>query len=848
MAEDRLDRMERLFKAALLHPPSEQPGFLEAACPDDPELRDEILSLLKADQAAEQKEFLDAPLSSLSGLDQYLSDGKEESDQRFVGKEIGPYRVLRFIGHGGMGDVYYAVREEPFRQYVALKIIRRGMDTREVTRRFEMERQILASLNHPNIGGIYDGGVTDDGLPYFAMEFVDGVPITNFCDSRSMSIEERLRLFQYVCRAAHHAHQNLVIHRDLKPSNILVTGQSVPKLLDFGIAKLVNPNLGPADAPVTRTEIRAMTPEYASPEQAEGESLTTVSDVYSLGVILYELLAGQRPYYFRKKTSEEIRSVLYEYEPERPSSVVTSVRERAKGGKTAPPIEIGEKRGMTPERLRKRLAGDLDNIVLMAMRKEPERRYASAEQLADDIDRYLEGAPVIAHRDSPGYRLRKYVGRHRIQTIATVIIALLLIVGSAVTIYQANQIANERDRAQLEADRAEQVAAFLVSLFEASDPSYAPGDTLTARELLENGAERIETELADQPTIQASLYEVIGTAYASLGLNGPAEMVLQKSLAIRREHASEEAELATTLKSLGDVYVLLGEYGKARGYFEETLEIHERTIAPTEPAYLTNIFQLGTAAHFEGDHKTADTLFNRWETLYEQVEDREDPELAEATFGMSRVLFARKDFVGAEKYLETVIRVMVREHGEIHAHVTSARVFMASIQLGLANEREAEELLTRSLKDLNQLYPEGHREIASVHQVLATIYNKQGKYDQAEASHEKALSLWENSSFRNELELSLSRATAADFYLKRGKFERAIEYFRQSEKVVGDQIGTNSIVTIRLRISLAESLIGIGEKREARAMLEQDLVTLLKDRDEEDEHVIQVRALLEKSA
>ena len=848
MAEDRLDRMERLFKAALLHPPSEQPGFLEAACPDDAALREEILSLLKADQAAEQKEFLDAPLSSLSGLDQYLSEEQGEPDQRFVGKEIGPYRVLRFIGHGGMGDVYYAVREEPFRQYVALKIIRRGMDTQEVTRRFEMERQILASLNHPNIGGIYDGGITDDGLPYFAMEFVDGVAITTFCDSRSMSIEERLRLFQYVCRAAHHAHQNLVIHRDLKPSNILVTGQGVPKLLDFGIAKLVNPNLGPADAPITRTEIRAMTPEYASPEQAEGESLTTVSDVYSLGVILYELLTGQRPYYFRKKTSEEIRSVLYEYEPERPSSVVTSVRERAKGGKESKPEEIGEKRGMTPERLQKRLAGDLDNIVLMAMRKEPERRYASAEQLADDIDRYLDGAPVIAHRDSPGYRLRKYVQRHRIQTMATVIIALLLIVGSAVTIYQANQIANERDRAQLEADRAEQVSAFLVSLFETTDPSYAPGDTLTARELLENGADRIHAELADQPMVQASLYDVIGTAYASLGLIAPAEMVLQKSLAIRRQFPAHESELATTLNSLGDVYVLLGEYGKARECFAETIAILDRTIAPTEPAYLINIFQLGTAAHFEGDHATADSLYNRWEMLYEQVTDREDPELAESAFGMSRVLFARKEFARAEEYLETVIRVLVKEHGEMHANVASATLFMASIQLGLANEPEAEELLTRTLKNLHQLYPDGHREIASVHQILATIYNKQGKYAEAEESHEKAIDLWANSSFRNELELSLSRATAADFYLERGNFSRAIDYFRESERVVGDQIGTNSIVTIRLRISLAEALIGVGNVSEARAMLERDLTTLLKDRDEQDEHVMQIRELLSRSA
>ncbi len=847
MSTSRFDRMERLFKAALMHPPEERASFLEAACPDDPSLLEEVQSLLQADAEADGREFLEKPITSLTGLTEHLQNADNEPPNRLIGTEIGPYSVIRFIGHGGMGDVYLVQRDEPFRQQLALKIIRPGMDTREVTRRFEMERQILASLNHPNIGRLFDGGVTADGLPYFAMEFVDGTPITGYADARSMAISDRLRLFQDVCRAVHHAHQNLVIHRDLKPSNILVTGDRIPKLLDFGIAKLLNPHLGPVDAPITSTNVRAMTPEYASPEQAMGESLTTASDIYSLGVILYELLSGQRPYYFRRKTSEEIASVLHDSDPLPPSSVIARPRTIKRGTESVAidPATVSRARGLTPERLRKRLEGDLDNIVLMAMKKEPERRYKSAEQMADDIERYIEGKPIIAHRDSPGYRLRKYVQRHRVQAIATSIILFLLIIGSVVTVYQANQVLHERDRARLEADRSEEVTRFLVSLFEASDPSYAPGETLTAAGLLENGAEKIDLELTDQPSIQATLYTVIGTAYVNLGEYDRADKILRKSLKILRERPGEEENLAQTLYLLGLANEAMTSFDEAVGYYSEGLEIEARRGSLTTPTYIVGLYHLGIVTHFRGDQGRADSLFDQWESLYKQVTDHSDPELAEATFGMARVYFARREFEKAEEYVTAALDSWLSRYGPWHANVASTQMLLGSVQLALGEKEKAEATTLQALEKLERLYPGGHRDIATTYEQLGRVYTELDEPDRAEEYFRHAIDLWNNSSYGDSLSTALARANLANFYLTTRRYQSAREQFGISYSVLRIILGEKNLVTTRIRISLAESLIGLGDIGEARTLLTSSIERLQQDRDDTHPLLRKARRLLD---
>src|SRR5262245_35089982 len=351
-----------------------------------------------------------------------------------AGCRIGPYKLIREIARGGMGAVYLAARaDEEYRKQVAIKIVKRGMDTEAIVRRFRKERQILAGLDHPNIARLLDGGTTEDGLPYFVMEYVEGLPLDTYCDTHKLSIAERLQLFRTVCSAVQHAHERGVIHRDLKPANVLVTGSGVPKLLDFGIARVLNPELSPAVLQTTAS--RPLTPAYASPEQVRGEEITPASDIYSLGVLLYELLTGHRPYRLRTHTAQELERVICEQEPEKPSTIVSCIEEVLVADDSREvaitPASVSNARAEQPDTLRRRLIGDLDNIVLMALRKEPARRYSSVEKFSVDIRRHLEGLPVIAHKDTLTYRTGKFIGRNK----ASVITAGLSLVVMALVVF-----------------------------------------------------------------------------------------------------------------------------------------------------------------------------------------------------------------------------------------------------------------------------------------------------------------------------------------------------------------------------------------------------------------------------
>lgn len=853
MKESRLDRMERLFRAALLHPPDEQEGFLEAACTDDPALREEVISLLRADREADRNEFLDNPISNLSGLASLPEEEKHrsgESSDSLVGTDVGPYRILRFLGHGGMGDVFLAVREEPFRHHVALKIIRRGMDSREVTRRFEMERQILASLSHTNIARLYDGGVTDDGLPYFAMEYVDGTPVTSWCDSRRMPLNDRLRLFQQICRAVHHAHQNLIIHRDLKPSNILVTGDGVPKLLDFGIAKLLNPNLGPAEAPVTRTEIRAMTPEYASPEQVRGESLTTASDIYSLGMILYELLSGHRPYRFVRRTPEEILSIICETEPERPSAVVMKpgmARQPEGEPREIGPEQISAERALSPDKLSKHLRGDLDNIVLMSLRKEPERRYASAQQLANDIEKHLAGEPVIAVRDSRGYRIGKYIRRNKVQTVSAAIILLLLIAASAVTMYQANQVAQQRDLAQLEAARSASVSAFLTSLFRAADPTYARTDSLTLQELLANGAERIESELAGQPEIQATLYDVIATAYVNLGRYAQAESLFERSLAIYRSFASDTIDLSTGLYNLGYTREMQARYSDAEQLFREALELREARVGKIDPSYLTLLYHLGTVTHLQGTSVEANRIFDAWQEIFDQLPSQSapDPELTSATIGMANVAMARNQFTTAIRYATVALEASRILYGEDHPSYVRTLMLQASIHTALGESTKTEIAIRKVLATLQRLYPNGHQDFGTAYGLLAEAMEAKERYDDAERYFQLAVEQQARNVGPDHHSTYLAEAELARFYFHRGRFAESVHHYTRTVDGYATLYGDENLMTIVLRASLAKAMIRTGRISEVRSMLERDYAVLLRDHDPDFRPAQNIRATLD---
>ena len=389
ISPERWQQVKSVFEAAIALNQDDRARFLSENCREDTQLLSLVERLIAADERAEA--FLEnSPINSLRSTD----------SQTWIGKRVGHYRVIEELGRGGMGAVYLARREDEFEKVVALKIIRRGMDTDDMLRRFRNERQILAQLDHPNIARLLDGGTTDDGLPYFVMEHVDGIAIDDYCDKHQLSITGQLKLFRQVCAAVSYAHQHLAIHRDLKPSNILVTEDGTPKLLDFGIAKLLAPGVTTSD---TVTGMQLMTPEYASPEQARGESsITTASDIYSLGVVLYELLTGESPYDFPSRRADEVARVICETEPQRPSRISGESQRKQKGHSA-----FGNRQ----------LRGDIDNILLMALRKDPARRYSSVEQFSEDIRRHLEGLPVLARPDTPWYRTSKFISRHRAASV-----------------------------------------------------------------------------------------------------------------------------------------------------------------------------------------------------------------------------------------------------------------------------------------------------------------------------------------------------------------------------------------------------------------------------------------------
>ncbi|TWT41970.1 Serine/threonine-protein kinase PrkC [Phycisphaerae bacterium RAS1] len=444
-------------------------------------------------------------------------------------KEIGPYRVLNPLGRGGMGTVLLAIREgDQFHKRVAIKLMRRGVDTADILQRFAVERQVLAGLNHPNIARMLDAGETADGRPYLVMEYIDGQPIDRYCDDAGLTIDARLQLFRKVCHAVHFAHQHLIVHRDLKPSNILVGADGEPKLLDFGIAKILNPELLQISV-ATGPELRLMTPEYASPEQVQGKPISTPSDIYSLGVLLFELLTGRRPYRFSTRLHDELVRVIAEIEPERPSDVVAQTTEiRASDGasRTITPLDIAKPRSTAPQRLRKQLSGDVDNIVLKAMHKLARRRYASAQEMGEDIARHLSGMPVIARPDTLGYRAAKFVRRHRTAVVATGAVAATLIVGVAVTAWQAQVARQERDNAIRERARAErryeQTLKVARTFRDQLEPALraAEGAVSVRAALLQAGRaglELMQTELADDPNMQRELAQTYTRLAAAVG-------------------------------------------------------------------------------------------------------------------------------------------------------------------------------------------------------------------------------------------------------------------------------------------------------------------------------------------
>ncbi len=754
MTSDLSPRIELLFDKASRLPELERSDYLHRECGSDEALLKEVEALLRASTDADAYY---AEMAERFGLACIFSGDIELPEQ----DEIGAYKLLRLIGRGGMGAVYLAERaDKQYEQQVALKILPFGVGGEEARDRFFAERQILARLVHPNIARLLDGGITEQGTPYFVMDLVEGEPLDVYCDARQLGLDARLALFCEVCEAVQYAHRNLIVHRDLKPANILVEKPGSIKLLDFGIAKALAAEQG--DPLMTRTGVTPMTSLYASPEMLRRETITTASDVYALGVVLYELLVGRHPYNLTNDPSgPELWHSICELDPTLPSNGALQYEaadERAKS------------RGLRPKRLAQNLAGDLDTIVAKAMQKDPDQRYGSVEQLAADIRRHVNGLPVLAKPPTAMYRLQKFVSRRK-GLVAMGAAALFFV---AAIFYQSNRATLEAERANREAEIAREVSDFLVSVFEVADPARSRGETITARELLDNGAEQLAGDTVEDPEVAARLKSTIAVVYTQMAAYSEAETLFDDALLLQRQHLGDNhPETLQTLTRMGLMYQEIGRFGDAKQMLSETLATQQQILGQTHTDTLetmrylaivhaqlgdfTGAIELGEAlvSAYRSQFGAADqrTLKNSgtlavfyklagdWtlaESMYKEVlasappPSASDPVALSAMQNLADLLSDQSRFDEAEPLYQRASAGMRRVFGDEHPNVTRITVNFANMYLGVGNYGKAESLYSEALAVQRATLGEHHFETLNGKMKLGELYTEQGRFNEAE--------------------------------------------------------------------------------------------------------------------
>ena len=804
--------VEDLFFAAEELPAAERGAYLAHACAGDDALRARVEKLLAA--SADVGDRLEQVVGA-AALEEVAEAPPQTLDR------LGPYRVLRTLGEGGMGAVYLAERADgEFRQRVAIKVVKAGLDSPGLRRRFRHERQVLAQLEHPAIARLLDGGTTPDGAPYLVMEYVEGERIDGFCDRRQLPLPRRLELFAEVCAAVHHAHTHLVVHRDLKPSNILVSadgqGTGQVKLLDFGIAKLLDED--PSDAGLTVVGERILTPEYASPEQVRDEPITTAADVYVLGLLLYRLLTGRPAYEVTSGTGPDLVRSICEGVTERPSVALRRVLAERPDEAAA----IAAARGTTAPRLVRLLEGDLDAIVLKALRKEPQQRYGSAEQLALDLDRYRLGLPVEARRGGWRYRARRFVRRHRTAVVAAAAAVAALALGLVAERREAQRANREAQRANREAAAATRVTDFLVGLFDVSDPGEARGRTITAREILDRGVAQIDRELADDPRTRARLTDTMARVYKELGLLTDAEPLQRRALALRREALGDDD--ADTVTSL----VNWAELRREQGKLDEAAAAHGLALVRRRALFgelslpvaeVEN--DLALVVMNRGDVSRAEALFQG--SLATRRALHAPAEAASTLHNMTILARKQGEYRRAQQLGREALAIKQRLYPGDHPSTARTLGQLCNATSDLGEGAEAIELCRAYVAMSERTLGPDHPQVASALNDLASSLHDERRYDEAEPFYRRALAIHIATRGEDSKEVDVALNNLAWLLRDRGDLHGAEPLFRRSLERRRHRWGPEHTDVARAEHNLASLDVELGKLDEAQALLDHAL-------------------------
>ena len=780
--------------------PADRANLLDELCAGDASLRRDVEQLLAADVSAQS---FDGGVDSARGVAAAeWASGVDEKTWR-THERIGPWRVLSELGRGGMGIVLLAERADgQFEQRAAVKLVKRGMDSDAVQARFLRERQILARLEHPHIARLLDGGIADDGRPYFAMEYIDGEPILRYCAQCDLGIDARIKLFCDVCAAVQFAHGQLVVHRDIKPSNILVTANGEAKLLDFGIAKILDDSHGGMTQTVD-AQHRPLTPAYAAPEQIRGQPVSTATDIYSLGVVLFELLTGKRPFDLHD------------------SSNVDDVR-NAMDSTTTTPLPSKVVDDTAPANAR-RLRGDLDTIILTAMQRDPQRRYSTADAMSKDLQRFLDGQPISARRDSVGYRVSKFVDRHRFGVAAAVLGMAVLLGALVFAVWQAR----EKSR---QAIVSQQVTQFLVGIFRGADPSVSRGANVTAQDLLDQGTERLHSDAFVEPDVRARLLNTIATTYTNLGSYDRALPIAQEALALRRaESPRDDKDVAESLDELGRIHRLKADYTQAEPMLREALDLRRAILPRDDPAVIESLDDLATLQSSRGEFQAASENFGAALRLAEQhfgVDATETARYVDDDAANLDDLGKRQDALALYR---RGLDIREKNLGANDADVATSLINLGTHLDDSGEYKISREMVERALKIRRQVYGPAHPLVGIAELAVAGVYISVSLLDEAESLAQDALAIFRRDLPADHPKISETLNMLGIIHAARRDFAGAVPLMRETVERFRRTSGDDHPDTLVAENNLAYALLHAGMLSEAETLLRESLGRARKD-------------------